>query len=37
MLRIKVAKLSKNIEEASTSSTKKVEHKCHRLPERKNE
>jgi septal ring factor EnvC (AmiA/AmiB activator) len=32
MLRVKVVKLNKNIEEASTSS-RKVEEKCHRLPE----
>ena len=37
MLRVKVVKLSKNVEEASTSSTKKDEEKCHRLLERKNE
>jgi hypothetical protein len=32
MLRVKVIKLSKNVEQESTSSTKKVEEKCHRLP-----
>jgi hypothetical protein len=37
MLRVKVVKLSKNVEEASTSSVRKLEEKCHRLPEKKNE
>jgi len=37
MLRVKVVNLSKNVEEASTSSAKKVEEKSHKLPERKNE
>jgi hypothetical protein len=38
-LRVKVVKLSKNIEEreSSTSSVKKTEEKCYRLLERKNE
>jgi hypothetical protein len=37
MLRVKVVKLSKNIEEASTSSVKIVEEKCHRSSKRKSE
>jgi hypothetical protein len=37
MLRVEVVKISKNIEESSTSPTKKVEEKFHRLPKRKNE
>ena len=36
MLRVKVFKLNKNVEETSTSSTNKVEEKCHRLLEGKN-
>jgi len=32
MLRVKVVKLNKNVEETSTSSTRKLEEKCHRLP-----
>jgi hypothetical protein len=38
-LRVKIIKLSKNIEDRETpkSSTKKVEEKHFRLPERKNE
>jgi hypothetical protein len=38
-LRVKIAKLSKNVEEreTSTSSVKKVEEKYSRFPERKNE
>jgi hypothetical protein len=37
MLRVKFVKLSKNIEETSTSSTNKFEEKFHRLQESKNE
>jgi hypothetical protein len=37
MLRVKVVKLSKNVEETSTSLARKLEEKCHRLPEKKNE
>jgi chromosome segregation ATPase len=37
MLRVEVVKLNKNIEEASTSSVKIVEEKCHRSSEGKSE
>jgi len=37
MLRVKFLKLIQNVEEASTSSTRKVEEKWHRLLEKKNE
>ena len=37
MLRVKVVKLSKNIEEASTSSVNIVEDKCHRSSEGKSQ
>jgi hypothetical protein len=37
MLRVKVFKLNKNIEEESTSSIKIVEEKCDRSSERKTE
>jgi hypothetical protein len=37
MLRVKVVKLNKKIEKASTSSIKIVEEKCHRSSEGKNE
>jgi hypothetical protein len=37
MFRVKFVKISKNVEEKSTSLENKVEEKCHRLPKRKNE
>jgi hypothetical protein len=37
MLRVKVIKLSKNVKEASTSLTRKLEEKCNRLIDNKNE
>jgi hypothetical protein len=37
MLRLKFVKLRRNIEEASTSSVKIVEEKCHRSSEGKSE